>query len=92
LETNLSSEEVPSTSLSPLLANSEWALVAKGVKQVPLPDFVLSSSPYVLQGGSARVEKGKGSDFAELTGCKGGGVARSGSLVNQPCMDVDLFS
>ncbi len=41
-------EEVPSTSLSSLLENSKWDFVAKGGKRVPLPDFFLSSSPYVL--------------------------------------------
>lgn len=47
-------EEAPSSSLSPLPENSEWALVAKRGKRVPLLDFVLSSSPLVLQEGIAR--------------------------------------
>lgn len=66
-------------------------MVAKRGKRVLLLNFVLSSL-YVLQGGIARVERGKNSDFAELTGCEGGGNASSVSLVNWPHMEVDLFS
>ena len=31
-------------------------------------------------------------NFVDSTRCERGGVASSDSLVNQPCMDVDLFS
>lgn len=55
-------------------------------------DFVLFTSPYVLQEGIARVVKGKCSNFVDLTRCKRGGVASSDSLVNQPCVDMVLFS